>query len=252
MAGLSNVMAIAAGDYFSMAVLNNGTIVEWGDNTYGQTNAPQSNPTNPVNVKLIAAAGNHAMAGIWSSGVQYPINVANDLLLVYNSNSLDSKAVFSYYTNNRPMISGANSIGLPCTTGTNLGISQSDYLSTFCAPIVGWLTNHPTKRPQYVVLFNDLPSCITNTSTTTNSVQCDIHRGINYVPAWTPFVSSINMDNPGQIINCTNYINKLATFGNTYSPGKVIISARAGGYGNANWYFDDGNPLPSLSSRHCS
>lgn len=38
--------------------------------------------------------------------------------------------------------------------------------------------------------------------------------------------------------DCTAYIDKLAFFGSNYSPGKLIISASAGGFGNTNWYFD--------------
>jgi len=34
------------------------------------------------------------------------------------------------------------------------------------------------------------------------------------------------------------YINKLRQFGTNYSPGKLFISASAGGYNNTNFYFD--------------
>ena len=37
---LSNVAAIAAGDYHSLALKADGTVVGWGDNTYGQINIP--------------------------------------------------------------------------------------------------------------------------------------------------------------------------------------------------------------------
>jgi hypothetical protein len=43
----------------------------------------------------------------------------------------------------------------------------------------------------------------------------------------------------GSYADCTNYVNKLQLFGNTYSPGKVIIRATAGGYSNSHFYFDD-------------
>jgi hypothetical protein len=39
--------------------------------------------------------------------------------------------------------------------------------------------------------------------------------------------------------DCIAYINKLAYIGTNYSPGKLIISASAGGYGNTNYYFDN-------------
>ena len=34
--GLNNVVAIAAGEYHSMALQKDGTVVIWGDNSYGQ------------------------------------------------------------------------------------------------------------------------------------------------------------------------------------------------------------------------
>ncbi len=38
--GLANVKAVGAGDYHSLAVRSNGTVVAWGDNSGGQTNVP--------------------------------------------------------------------------------------------------------------------------------------------------------------------------------------------------------------------
>jgi alpha-tubulin suppressor-like RCC1 family protein len=261
-AGLSNVMAIAAGSAHSVALLNTGTLVAWGTNSSGQTTIPGEFPTvvnsgsplspenvtnPPIVVKLIAAGGNHTMAAIWSPLVQYPINVAKDLLLIYNTASTSySSFIWSYYMTHRPMVSNANSIPISCPT--NEQISLSTYNTSFSGPISNWLSMNPTKRPQYVILFQDLPSQLIDGALET-SVQYDINIGINahlgtinYFATWTPFVSSINMDNSGGSNNCINYINKLAGIGNSNSPGKLIISAHAGGYTNTNWYFDDDNP----------
>ncbi len=38
--GLTNVVAISAGDYFNLALTKSGKVVAWGNNTYGQTNVP--------------------------------------------------------------------------------------------------------------------------------------------------------------------------------------------------------------------
>src|SRR5208283_1696236 len=43
--GLTNVAAVAAGAYHSLALASNGMVVAWGNNTYGQTNVP-ANLTN--------------------------------------------------------------------------------------------------------------------------------------------------------------------------------------------------------------
>jgi len=57
-AGLSNVVAVAAGREFNMALKNNGTIVAWGYNEQGQTSFPAS----LTNVVAIAGGGYHGLA----------------------------------------------------------------------------------------------------------------------------------------------------------------------------------------------
>ena len=51
-AGLTNVVAIAAGDLHSLALKADGTVVGWGDNSYGETTIPGG----LTNVVAIAAA----------------------------------------------------------------------------------------------------------------------------------------------------------------------------------------------------
>jgi hypothetical protein len=55
---LSNVVAVAAGDLHSLALLANGTVVAWGYNAYGQTNTP----SGLTNVVAIAAGTQHCLA----------------------------------------------------------------------------------------------------------------------------------------------------------------------------------------------
>jgi alpha-tubulin suppressor-like RCC1 family protein len=57
-AGLSNVVAIAAGDFHTFALRANGTVVGWGDNTYGQINVP----SNLTAVASIASGNYHGLA----------------------------------------------------------------------------------------------------------------------------------------------------------------------------------------------
>ena len=54
---LSNVIAIAAGTYHSLALKNDGTVVGWGDNYYGQTTVPAT----VSNVVAIAAGDNQSL-----------------------------------------------------------------------------------------------------------------------------------------------------------------------------------------------
>jgi hypothetical protein len=198
-----------------------------------------------VVVKLLAAAGNHTMAGIFSSWVQYPVNVFTDLLLIYNSNSIDSWNVCQYYLTHRPMVSSANVLGIGCTNGEI--VDSTDFANTVIAPIQDWLNINPTKRPAYVILFQDIPSRVENGATYLDSVQYNINSLC--AAGWQPFVSSINMNGTGGTNDCTAYISKLASVASTNPTGQVIISASAGLYGNSNWYFDDtetnysGDPL---------
>jgi alpha-tubulin suppressor-like RCC1 family protein len=55
---LTNVVAIAAGYLHSAALCSNGTVVVWGDNTFGQTNVPPG----LSNVVAIAAGDFHTLA----------------------------------------------------------------------------------------------------------------------------------------------------------------------------------------------
>jgi alpha-tubulin suppressor-like RCC1 family protein len=57
-ANLSNVLAITAGDLHSAALCSNGTVVVWGDDTFGQTNVP----AGLSNVVAIAAGDFHTLA----------------------------------------------------------------------------------------------------------------------------------------------------------------------------------------------
>ena len=174
------------------------------------------------------------MAAIFSPTVQYPVNVSQDLLLIYNTNSTDSATVLNYYLAHRPMVSGVNVLGIGCPTNEIVGSVTNS--SQIIAPYLNWLTNNPTKHPQYLVLFYGIPSRVEDGGTIYPSVQYQLATD---TPD-QPFVTSINM---GGTNDCIGYINKLAYIGTNYSPGKLIISASAGGYGNTNYYFDNTTSL---------
>jgi alpha-tubulin suppressor-like RCC1 family protein len=236
-AGLSNVMAVAAGWGHSAALKNDDSIVEWGDNGAGQTNVPQPYPGDPsIPIKLIAAGGNHTLAAIWSPLVQYPIDVSKDLLLIYNTNSPGngSSNVCAYYLAHRPMVAKANVLAIGCTN-TEI-IEPGDYATNLAGPVRNWLAANPTKRPSYVILFQDIPSRV-DIASPTPSVQYELNTAC--ATNWHPFVTSINMNGTGGTTDCIAYINKLASTGSSNTPGQVILSATGAGYGNTHWYFDD-------------
>jgi hypothetical protein len=55
---LTNVVAIGAGQYHSLAVKGNGTVVAWGDNSQDQCNVPPG----LTNVVAVAGGGGHSVA----------------------------------------------------------------------------------------------------------------------------------------------------------------------------------------------
>jgi subtilisin-like proprotein convertase family protein len=63
-ASLTNAVAVSGGYDFSLAVNNNGTVVAWGDNTFGQTNVPAS-LTNAI----AAASGSWHCLALRTNGI---------------------------------------------------------------------------------------------------------------------------------------------------------------------------------------
>jgi hypothetical protein len=240
-AGVSNFIAVAAGTAHSLARKNDGTTVAWGDNTFGQCNVQVTNTL----VKLIAAGANHSMVAAFSPLVQYPINVTQDLLLVYNPATADGSSVFAYYLANRPMVAGANVLALTNCPAT-YSITRTNFTTAIKDPLSNWLTANPTKRPQYMVMFVDVPVRIngyTNAwsywvSNADNSVSYEIYSTSVGIP---PFITHINMRDwyTTNAAPCTNYINKLRYFGTNYSPGHLLISASSGGYPAGSYVLDD-------------
>ncbi|HEY9171164.1 MAG TPA: immunoglobulin domain-containing protein, partial [Verrucomicrobiae bacterium] len=236
--GLSNVMAVAAGWAHSAALKNDGTLVCWGSNSDGQTNVPGW----LADVKLLTAGGNQTAASVFSPLAQYPVDVSKDLLLIYNTNSVDSVVVKDYYLAHRPLVSGANALGIGCVT--NETVTPSEFTNQVTAPISVWLQCNPAKRPQYMILFLGIPSRVnTNNaygvydqSSTARSPSVSYQLHTNWA-GWRPFITHINMNGTN---DCIGYINKLAAFGTS---GQVVISASASNYANTNWIVDN--------VRHC-
>lgn len=285
----NNVMAIVAGGRHSVALRSDRTVVAWGDDSDGQTDVVRGLPT----VKTISAGDDFTLAAVFSPMVEYPVNVANDLLLIYNTNSIDSSNVMNYYIENRPMVANANVLGIghppvsyavtytdTCIDGgvTNTNsfthfytnyyedIAPVDMTNQILAPVQSWLNENPTKRPAYVILFLDVPSKVnTNTYYPANGSYPGTGAGpsVQYylnslcAPGWAPFVTSINMGGANQCGNqtgncsdCTNafggytndcigYINKVTLMAQSYSPGRLMVSASLAGYGNTNYVVDN-------------
>ena len=229
---LTNAMAIAAGATHSAVLRNDGTVVAWGDNTAGQTNLPAD--WGPV--KLIAAGQASTLANLYSPLVQYQVDVTKDLLLIYNTNSLGSSNVCSYYLQHRPMVGGANVLPVGCPTNEIMDIAA--FTDQTIAPVQGWVAINPTKHPRYIILFPDMPTRVWGTvgdETVGYSVAFGLRTNISGIQ---PFVTSINMGLWDATNDCMGYIDKVQQIGTSFCPGKLIISPGAE-YGNTNFVLDD-------------
>lgn len=224
--GLDNVMGIAAGWNFSLALINDGTIRAWGDNDLGLTDVPEA----LGDVKMVAAGANHGLALTYSPTLNYPVNVSQDLLVIYNADSPDSTTLKTYYLANRPMVSDANVVGINCRRG-ELFLTESERTDELVEPILDWLDANPTIRPAYYILMYDIPSRIPDDPN--KNVMVHLRDSI---PGTKPYISHFNM---GTLQDCLKYVDKLAAFGNTFSPGKVVISPRNGGYSDLTYQLDN-------------
>ena len=88
-AGLTNVTAIAAGTNFTLALLQNSTVIAWGANNYNQTNIP----AGLSNVVAIAAGGAHALAlkkngevAPWGAWTNVPPGLSNVMNIAAGEN----------------------------------------------------------------------------------------------------------------------------------------------------------------------
>ena len=117
------------GNYFNLAAAatapwqTNGFPLsyQWqfnGTNIIGATsNSYASFATNsPGTYTLVVSNAAGSTNVSWMVANTNAINVTNDLLLIYNTNSTDSATVLNWYLAHRPMVSGANVLGIGCTT----------------------------------------------------------------------------------------------------------------------------------------
>ncbi len=236
--GVTNCYVYGAGLLYQVTETANGettltyhydyrgsTVALTDDSGDAQTTIPNAF-TNPL-TKLIAAGGNHTVAALFSPLVQYPVDVTKDVLLIYNSNSTNSIAVKDYYVAHRPMIAVANILAIACDVGEITTSNDCD--SQIMSPVLNWLTNNPTKRPQYVILSFETPARLSSYPPGYGSVSYHLH---NILRGWQPFVNHLNANT---LADYEAYVNRLAYIWTNYSPGKLIISAGSGGHGDTNY-----------------
>jgi len=241
---------------------------QWQWNGTNITNANTTNYSFTVNdtnggvYSLLASNAAGSTNVSWWVTVTNTINVTNDLLLIYNTNSADSTTVLNYYLANRPGVSGANVLGISFSgfyitnfvgNGDWVGvtnitdyetISPMDFTNQVLNPVQSWLAANSTKRPQYVVMMLDVPSRISYTATNANlfpfytvpSLPSVSYQLATSIANWQPYITHLNMNGTN---DCIGYINKLASIGTLISSNSPLLSASAGGYGNTNYAIDN-------------
>ncbi len=154
--------------------------------------------------------------------------------------------VKDYYLAHRPGVQSANVLGIATVDGETL-TNATDYTNQIEQPIIDWYASNPTKRPRYIVAFMDVPTRIYEPGVIVTGISSCLTNRIVPMTRRLPFITYINMGQrysdvagaTNRIEDALHYIDKLARFGSNYSPGRVVISASAGGYGNDYYLLDD-------------
>ncbi len=226
-------------------------------------------PYHATNFTVVAVSDAHHCSGGTGSGtatitvttnVTSSVVVSNEVLVVYNSNLTDSVSCANYYIAHRPGFSNANVLACSCTTTGTDGfeaISPGNLTNQIINPIITFMQSNTNKSIHYVVLMYGMPSRVDDGCggcTSPPSVQNHISRcmsgagytsGPYYEGSTCPFVATnylgttclVTALNLATLADCTAYIDKLTSM---YT-SNVIISAKAAGYGNNNYYLDEYN-----------
>ncbi len=148
-AGLSNVVAIAAGSYFNLALIYGGTVVGWGQNGSGQITIP----AGLSNVVAIAAGENHSLA-LTATGtvIGWGDNSAGQTTIPSGLSNVVAISAFGEQslalTASGSVVSwGDNSAGqrnIPVSLTNAIAISAGDYFDlalTAAGNVVAWGSN---------------------------------------------------------------------------------------------------------------
>lgn len=210
-----------------------------------------------LNVSLSNISGGGATS-IVTNYIADTIIPSKHILVVYNSGSVNSTNLKTYYTGNRPLFSGANVLALACPSGEN--ISYNAFLTGIRNPIVTYLTGVSGSKPiKYIINMMDIPTRITDTVTdsvpmklSTSFKDLGLRNGSNYegnnnhftlaeYQGKTALISYINF---GNYTDCTGYIERISR----NQTGLYLT----GNTNNTGYYIDDTNILYTSFPTFCS
>jgi hypothetical protein len=142
---LSNVVAIAAGEDHSMALRSDGTVVGWGQNTYGQGSPPRGFS----NVVAIAAGSAHSLAlrsdgtvVAWGAAASPPAGLSNVVAIAAGyGHSLALVATDVRQNTNPPVVTNLRVAQRPGTKLVDIAYDLADPDSSSLRVVVEFSTN---------------------------------------------------------------------------------------------------------------
>jgi alpha-tubulin suppressor-like RCC1 family protein len=117
----TSIIQVVAGARHIVALRNDGKVVAWGENTYGQINVPNDlsiarDITNPLRVVMLAAGMNHTLA-----------LRANGSVVAWGSNDYGQVTATSSWTNVAQITAGTRHSVALLRDGTVVGVGDNSY-----------------------------------------------------------------------------------------------------------------------------
>jgi len=183
-------------------------------------------------------------------------SLVDRVLVVYNTNSSDARAIKDYYVANRPGMSRVDTLGVAADTTEQT--TPANLASQIRAPIYDFLASSPNKK-HHVIMCRGFSSRVWSGGNAYASVDYLLARAepnlstavgreyngkvnfqLSYEPATYPgttfLVTRLDM---GSLAATRAYINKLKRVSNAMSAPNVVVSAQNAGLGGTNYLLDE-------------
>ncbi len=222
--------------------------------SFNQNIAVQAATTISYIAKAFDAANNSGSSAAVSITALPPAPLtisADKVLVVYNTNSPDSVALFQYYMANRPGFSTANTLAI-ATENVEI-TSLTTFQTTIRQPIIDWMQANSARPIYYVVLLRGIPDRISGNSSvetllSTAKADMGIKTGAQYgggtgaaydpakYPGTTALITHLNMGSQAATLA---YVDKLKSMYNAMPTPNVIISSQGTPNAGNHYYLDE-------------